>query len=71
MTEQNTRERLDAAISDSLGAVSQRDLSEIRADNVARCRDQMRLGHNDASLAIMGFAAGCIREARAEMEAAK
>ena len=43
------------------------DLATIRAEQVARCLEQARLGHNDASLRIMGFADGCIREARAQM----
>lgn len=40
------------------------NLEAVRADNVARCIEQINKGHPDASLRIMGFADGCIREAR-------
>ena len=40
------------------------DLATIRAEQVARCLEQAKLGHNDASLRLMGFADGAIIEAR-------
>lgn len=48
-----------------------KDIAGIRAEQVARCLEQAKLGHNDASLRIMGFADGCIRDARRFIDADK
>lgn len=41
-------------------------LDAIRRQNVERCLALVALGHCDAALRQMGFADGCIRDARAE-----
>ena len=48
--------------------MNSRDLSEIRADVVRQVLSYIRLGHNDAALSMMGYAAGAIKDARALWE---
>lgn len=44
--------------------MSLKDLAAIRSENVRRCAEHIRLGHSDAALRIMGYASGCILDAR-------
>lgn len=40
------------------------NLVQIKAENVRRCLEQIRLGYATDQLRLMGFAEGCIIEAR-------